>query len=190
MRLKRIVRLKWRDVSVIELDGSLDERIVGIAALTVQALAQSKGCYDFVRLVVRYKMLLDVRFFSRIGCANRIGGSFSGLERLRYGECNVLPVVADYIIFEGRPAFFADTRESRPRDRTKDLADISAMKNGLDARHFLSGRRIELCDPSISNGRSDGNAVKHSRKVKVGGVLCGPRDLAWAIHANRIAADD
>src|SRR5689334_20140099 len=157
MRLERVVRLKWRDVGVIELDRSVGERSVGIATLAVQAFAWAKRGHDFVGLVVRYKMRVDVRLFGRVSCANRIGSGFGSLERFRYSECDVLAVVTNYVVFERWSAFFADTRKSRPGNRPKDLADISAMKNGMHARHFLGRRQIELCDVSIGDGRPGRN---------------------------------
>src|ERR1043165_9428715 len=148
MRLERVVRLKWRDVGVVKLYRGSGERSIGIAALTVQAFARSEGGHHFVRLIVRYKMRFDVRLFGRVGCTNCIGSGFGSLERFRYGECDVLAVVTNYVVFERWSAFFADTRKSRPGNRPKDLADISAMKNGMHARHFLGRRHIELCDVS------------------------------------------
>src|ERR1041385_1904256 len=157
MRLERVVRLKWRNVSVIELDWSICEGRVGIATLTIQAFARSKRGHDFVRLVVRDKMRVDIRLFNRVSCTNCIGSGFGSLKRFGYSECNVLAVVTNYIVFERRPSLFADTRESRPRNRPKDLADISAMKNGMHAGHLLSRRHIELSDPSIGDSRPDRN---------------------------------
>src|ERR1044072_3099796 len=185
MRLERIVRLKWRDVRVVELDRSTGERSVGIAALIVQTLARSKGSHSFIGLVVRFKVRRDVRFFSRVGGANGIGCGFGCLKRLRYSECNVLAVVANYIIVKRWPSLFANTGESWSGDRAKDLADISPIKNGHQNRAFLRRRSIQFCNLSVGDGRADGNSVKHSRKVKVGSVLCDSCDLAWTIHANR-----
>src|ERR1041384_1010887 len=190
MRLERVVRLKWRDVSVIELDWSTGEGSVGIATLTVQAFAWSKRSHDFVRLVVCNKMRVDVRFFARVRCADRIGSGFGSLKRFRYSECDVLAVVTNHIVFKWRPSLFAHTGESRPGNRPKNLADILAMKNGMHARHLLSRCRIEFCDLSVGDGRADRNGIKHSREVKVSGVLRRSRDLAWSIHSNCIAADD
>src|SRR5215470_19215003 len=146
MRFEGIVRFEWRDVCVIELNRSLAEGSIGIATLAVEPLAWSKRGHDFVRIVVCYQACFDIRLFGRVSCTNCIGSGFGSLKRFGHSECDVLAVVTNHIIFEWRPAFFAHTRESRPRNRAKDLADISAMKDRLHAGHLLSRRRIEPRD--------------------------------------------
>src|SRR6185503_9666542 len=135
-------------------------------------------------------MRIDVWFFSRVGYTDCIGSGFRGFKRFRYSECDELAVVANHIIFERRSSLFTDARESWPGNGPIDLADISAMKDGMHARHLFSRRCIKLRDPSIGYRRPDRYSIKHSWKVKVGGVLCQSRDLAWAIHSNCIASND
>src|ERR1044071_3620917 len=103
MGLKGIVRFKWRDVGMIEFDGSTAESCVRISALTIQTLAGSEGCHDFVGLVVSYELQLDVGVFRRVSRAHRVGGGFGRFKSLRYSERNILSEVANDIIFEWRP---------------------------------------------------------------------------------------
>ena len=171
MELERIVGFGGRDVGFVQLDGRAREGAFGISPLALHSFNRAVSRKDYGRIVARLKMSLDIWRFFRVGGAHCIGGSFGGFECLGHCQRDVLAVIVNHIVFERRPALFADAIEARGRGRAKDLTNVPAVENCSHPRHVLGGRSVQREQLAIRDGRFYGNCIKHSGKHKVGCVL-------------------
>ena len=78
-------------------------------------------------LVIRFEVIAHVRLFCLVGHLDGIGGG----DSLFVGKCHhrgdVLPVVADGVVIEGRTALVEIARQAvRGRRRAEELAEVLA----------------------------------------------------------------
>src|SRR5438067_1176216 len=111
------MRLARRDIGLVELDRRICESGLDIAALTLQSLLRAERGGNHVSVLVRFKMSLDIRLVLGVCDTNRIGSGFGGLECVRYGERDILPVIANDIVLKRRTALFTDAFKSGPQGR-------------------------------------------------------------------------
>src|SRR2546430_176001 len=79
-----------------------------IAALTLHALLRPVTRFDDLQIIVGCELEVDVRLLFRIGDDDSIRRGFGALESVRDGERDVLAVVANDIVLEGRTPFYAN----------------------------------------------------------------------------------
>jgi hypothetical protein len=65
--------------------------------------------------VVGCELEFDVRLLFRVANDDRVCGGFGALESIRYGERDVLAIVANDIVLECWSPFYADAFISLPR---------------------------------------------------------------------------
>src|SRR6266481_7797323 len=143
MELERIVGFGGRDVGFVELDGRARKGTFGISPLALHSFNRAVSRKDYGRIVARLKMSFDIWRFFRVGGAHCIRGSFSSFEGVGHCKSDVLAVIVDHIVFERRPALFADAIEARRRSRAEDLADVPAVKNCSHPRYLLGSRSVQ-----------------------------------------------
>src|SRR6058998_1469977 len=102
-----------RDVGFVELDRRAHEGAFGISPLALHSFNRAVSRKDYGRIVARLKMSFDIWRFFRVGGAHCIGSRLGGFEGVGYCQSDVLAVIADHIVFERRPALFADAIEAR-----------------------------------------------------------------------------
>ena len=153
MWLEWVLRLRRCDIGTVELDWRGGERTLCVAAAALQALSGAVRCEDNVRLVIRFKMGLYVRCLFGVGRADRIGGGLGSLKGLGHGQRDILAVVADDIVLEGRAPLFGDAFESRLIGSAEDSSDIPAMKDSAHTRHFLRFCSVEFEYATIGDRR-------------------------------------
>ena len=172
MWLEWVLRLRRCDIGTVELDWRGGERTLCVAAAALQALSGAVRCEDNVRLVIRFKMGLYVRCLLGVGRADRIGCGLGSLKGLGHGQRDILAVVADDIVLEGRAPLFGDAFESRLIGSAEDSSDIPAMKDRAQTRHFLRCCSVEFEYATIGDRRLDRHRIKHAWETEVGGALC------------------
>ncbi len=107
VQLDRVVRLGRRDIGLVELDRRRAKAASASPRWLCKRLARAERGDNHFGLVVRFKVSVDVRLFLGVGHTNRVGGGFGGLERVRHRERDVLAVVANDIVLEGRATLVA-----------------------------------------------------------------------------------
>src|SRR5439155_12898267 len=118
-----------------------------------------------------------------------IGGGFSGFKGIRHSQSDILAVVADNVIFEGRASLVADAFESLALNRPEDLSDVLPMKDCSYARHFPGRSRVESGYFAFGDRCFDRHGVEQARKVEVRSVLRFTGYLERTIHARRVPTD-
>ena len=93
VQLDRIVGLGRRDVGFVHFDRSGLKGRFGIAALAVDL-----GLFVGFQVVANVRLFAVIRHLDRIGCGDRL------FEGKRHNGGDVLSVVADGVVFEGRTA--------------------------------------------------------------------------------------
>ena len=159
MQLKRVVSLGWRDIYLVEFDVGASERVLGIPAMALQSWARAVGRENYVRVVVCFKVSLDVRLLLGVRRSNRIGSALGDFERVRHSKRDVLAVIPNHIVLEWRTPFLADASEPPFREGTEDFPNVLAMKNRTHARHLLRRDGVELEQPAVSNRCLDGHGI-------------------------------
>ncbi len=94
MQLYRIVRFDRSTIGFIELDGRAGESLVRVPAGTLH-----------LRFLTRIEMRSDVRLLLAVGHLDGGRGRSCLFKGLRNDNSDVLTVVTNDIIFEGRPSF-------------------------------------------------------------------------------------
>jgi hypothetical protein len=82
----------------------------------LHALCRGEGGGNYVGLIIRLEVGFDVRLFLEIGHMNRSGGGGGSLECVRHRKRDVLAVIANDIVFEGRATLVDDAFEPLPLD--------------------------------------------------------------------------
>src|SRR5882762_3721810 len=182
MQLDGIVSLGRQAVGLIHPDLGLGERLLGVAALAFDLL---------VRL--RREALVHVRALLAVRDLHRFRGRHRLRERIGDGQRHVLPVIADDVVFERR-ARLVDARHARAEfvidRRARQPADVPAVEDGANARHLLSGARVDSPNFSLGNRAADRHRVHHAREVMVGRVHRLAAHLQRAIDAWLLFTDD
>src|SRR5262245_37306430 len=128
-------------------------------------------CHDQIWILVDLKFHCDIRCFCFVDGSNSIGRGFGVFECIRNGECDVLTVVTNDVVFEWRTSFFASSA-FLTLDRTVNLSDVLSMKDCANSGHRLGRRSLEFGYPPVSDGSSYRNSIDQSVEMKVGRVLC------------------
>jgi hypothetical protein len=183
------VRLRWRDVGLVELHRCTGKRRGCIPAFTLHAHLGPVTRSDDLRIFVGCELEFDVRFLFRVANDNRVRRGFGALESVRDGERDVLTIITNDIVFERRPPFYADAFVALPSARTENFTDVFAMEDRAHAGHLFCRGRVEFGDSAIGDCGLDRHGIQQSGKVEVGGVAGGAADLQWAIDARSIATD-
>src|SRR5262245_11394645 len=139
--------------------------------------------------MARLKMSFYVWLFFRVGGAHCVGCCSRRLKCLGHRESDVLSVIADHVVFEWGPALFTHTIKAWRRRRTKNLADVLAVKNFANTGHLLGRRSIEREQFAIRDGRLYRNGIEHSWEMKIRRVLCQSGDLQGTVDPQSVAAD-
>ena len=147
-------------VGLVKLDRCAGVRSRSVAALALQTTLGTVTGVDRVRIILGFEFLLDVRLLFRVGNNHCIRRGFRGLESIRDGERDVLPIVTNDIVFERRPSLDADACKTRPQGRTKDFSDILTMKNRTYAGHLLRYRGVERGNFAAGDRRLDRNGIQ------------------------------
>jgi hypothetical protein len=155
----------------------------------LQAVVHAERARNHVGLVVRFQLDSDVRLLLGVRYADGGGGGCGGFERVRHRKRDVLAVIANDVVFERRATLVDDAFEPGSRDRTKDLADILAMKHRSHAGHFLGRVDVELDHTAIGDRRLNRHRIQLPGKTEVRAVLRRSAHLQGAIHARRTATD-
>src|SRR6516165_2969039 len=146
MGLHRVMRLERRDVNLVNLDRRACESSFGFTTFAFNPLHWPEGRHYFVWVVVSFEVQFDVRHFGGVCRDDGVGSGFGGFKRLRHGERDVLAVITNNVSFEWRPPLFADAREARPWDGTRDSADVAAMQDSTYTGHRFGCAGVELCN--------------------------------------------
>ena len=183
------MRLRRRDIRLVELDGRARKSALGLAALALQTRSRGQCSRNDIRFVVGFEVRINVRLLLCVGDAHRIGSGLGSFERVRHSQRNVLAVIAHNVILEWRPPLVGNALESRSLDRAEDFSNVLAMKNRAHAGHFLRRGSVEFDYFALCDRRFDWHAIEQSGKMEVGRVLRFPGHLQRPIHARGIAAD-
>ena len=119
-----------------------------------------------------------------VGNTHDIRSSFGRFESVRHGKRNVLTVVPNHIVLEGRASLDTNLFEALTRSGTGNLSNVDPMKNRAHTWHLLRHSCVDLLDFAVGNRRFDRNRIEHSRKVVVGSVHGRAADLKRAIDTN------
>src|SRR6266478_2487199 len=156
MQLDGIMGFNGSPIGFIELDRGAGESPLCVSAGTIDP-----------RLFVRIKTRSDVRLLLAVA---HLDGGRSGLcllKGLSNDNSDVLTVVTNDIVFEGRPSFVQVRRNSRGWSASEQPSDVPPMVDSPNTRHLLSDRAFEAGDSALANGAANGNGIEHAGKVVV-----------------------
>ena len=110
------------------------------------------------------------------------------------GICNhdgyILAIVVNLVVLEGRADLAGAAAGLELGGRAEELVGITVMDDGEDAGQPLGDRGIDVRDPRVADGGSDGNAEGDVVHGVFDSVAGGSGDLQRAVNAGNGRADD
>src|SRR5947208_6513028 len=162
------VRLGWRDIGLIELHRCTGKGRRSIAALALHALLRPVTGSDDRRIIVGCELEFDVGLVFRVANDNRVRGGFGALESVSDGERDVLTIVANDIVLEGRTPFYANAFIPLPGARTENFSVVFPLKIRTPASRLFAGRGSDLGVLAVRDRALTGTAINKPGKWEVG----------------------
>ena len=174
VQLDRVVSLGRGHISLVYLDGSGLKGWLWIAPLAVN-----------LGLLIGFEVLANVRLFAAIGHLDGVGRGHCLLQRVRHNGGDVLSVVADGVVLEGRAPLVEDPGKVRSRSSSKELAQVLAGIDGFDSGHRLGATAIDRRDGAAGDGGAHRDRVEHAGQIVVRRIHGGAADFERAIDAGQ-----
>src|SRR5690606_1692765 len=109
------------------------------------------------------------------------------LEGVGHYQRDVLAVVADGVVLEGRSSF-VDHYFGRGRHAIES-ADVVPGVHLAHARHRFGSAGVYRRYGAAGDGGAHWHRVQHVRKIEIRGVARGAADFEWALHPHGRTAD-
>src|SRR5262249_34866870 len=146
VQFDRIVRFRGQDVGRIELNRRLVVRLLGIASPTVDA--------RLGRRLVLQQIMIDVWFRSSVRRLYGARRSAGLLEGVGDRKSDVLSVVSDDVVLEGRPLLIqigGVLVERKTRLGAEELVEVAAMEDRAHAGRRFRSDDVKPLEFAVSN---------------------------------------
>jgi len=186
---------------VLAVQNTVDVREIGASSATVAFFRSLGGAVGVSALgavlAAHVKSLIVAGVLAGPGGAEAArklqeggSGSTSLLERLCDDDGNVLSVVTDHIVLE-RWSRLIDARFGALGGRNAiERADIAAVIDGNDARHFFGCGGVEFRNRAVADGCAHRHGMQQTFEMVIGRIESAAADLECAVDARCGDAND
>ena len=177
----RVVRFDRGDVSVVCLDRGLCVGTFGAAA----RILEHRWIYWRRRLPEQHQRLRGLVVDANCGAS-----SLRLFERFGDDQRNILAVVIDHVVFEGRSRLAGANHALESLRRTIHGLDVTVMNDPQDTGHFFGRARVDADDSTGTDSTGNRHAVGDAFDSVLRAIGRGAAYLQLAVDSRNRLSDD